>query len=372
VCGICGFVGREDVDLARAMAQTLAHRGPDGEGIQAFPARDGLPPATLGHRRLSIIDPTPRGAQPMRRGRFWISYNGEIYNYRELRTELEAAGATFASDSDTEVLLALYEHHGEAMLPRLNGIYALAIWDAERHELFLARDRLGVKPIYYALHDGMLVFASEPKALLHAIPKPSLRLSALADFLTFLWVPEPDTLFEGISKLPGGHLARFRGGRLEIEQWWDLEFAHEERPDQAWIDDVRVGVGDAVRRQMVSDVPLGAFLSGGVDSSAIVAEMATTGEKVTAYSIGSPASDLAHEPSGDDLRYARVMAREFDVDYHEQLVEPDVEELLPRLARYLDDPIADTAAITTYLICSAARERLTVILSGMGGDEQMR
>jgi asparagine synthase (glutamine-hydrolysing) len=369
VCGICGFVGREDVGLARAMAQSLAHRGPDGEGVQAFPARDGLPPATLGHRRLSIIDPTPRGAQPMQRGRFWISYNGEIYNYRELRAELESAGATFASDSDTEVLLALYEHHGEAMLPRLNGIYALAIWDSERHELLLARDRLGVKPIYYALHDGMLVFASEPKALLHAIPKPGLRLSALADFLTFLWVPEPDTLFEGISKLPGGHLARFRGGRLEIEQWWDLDFAHEERPDDAWIGDVRDEVGEAVRRQMVSDVPLGAFLSGGVDSSAIVAEMATTGEKVTAYSIGSPASDLAHEPSGDDLKYARVMARQFDVDYHEQLVEPVVEDLLPRLARHLDDPVADTATITTYLICSAARERLTVILSGMGGDE---
>jgi asparagine synthase (glutamine-hydrolysing) len=177
MCGICGFAGKADEELARAMTRSLAHRGPDGEGVRAFASRDGGLPATLGHRRLSILDPTPRGAQPMASGdqRYWITYNGELYNFRELRAELEGEGERFRSECDTEVLLAMWARHGPAALERLNGIFAFAIWDAERRELFLARDKLGVKPLYYAVHDGVFSFASEIKALLHALPRPSMN-----------------------------------------------------------------------------------------------------------------------------------------------------------------------------------------------------
>ncbi|MDQ3849860.1 MAG: asparagine synthase (glutamine-hydrolyzing), partial [Actinomycetota bacterium] len=353
------------------MTDRLAHRGPDGEGVECFPSRDGRPPAALGHRRLSILDPTPRGRQPMATPdrRYWIAYNGELYNFRELREELRAEGVGFATECDTEVLLAMYARHGEAMLPRLNGIYAFAIWDAARHEMFLARDRLGVKPLYLAEHDGALHFASEVKALLPALPRARLRPTAIAEVLTFLWVPDPDTAFEGVSVLPAGHCARWDGDGLRIRQWWDLRFAPEERSEGAWAASLRDGLGNAVRRQMVSDVPLGAFLSGGLDSSAIVAEMACAAGGVTTYTVGFSEEDLAQEIASDDVRYSRLMAQRFDVDYHERTLRPDIVDHLPQLVWQLDEPIADPAIITTYLICAAARERLTVILSGMGGDE---
>lgn len=372
MCGICGVVGREDEQLVRDMADTLAHRGPDGEGFRCFPARNGGPPASLGHRRLTIIDLSERGAQPMEYadGRYWIVYNGELYNFKELRADLEQDGYRFRSECDTEVLLAAYCKWGKAMLERLNGIFAFAIWDTDRHELFLARDRLGVKPLYYTQRDGSFYFASEIKALLKALPTPRLRPEGIADYLTFLWIPDPDTMFEGIFKLPAGHFAEFAGGQLEIRPYWDLVFdVDDSLSERDWISSVERFVREAVRRQMVSDVPLGSFLSGGIDSSAIVAEMTAVAGDVTAYSVGFSAQDLGYDFSPDDLRYARSVAKEFGVDYHEQLLEPRIVDLLPRLVRHLDDPIADPAAVTTYLICSAASERLKVILSGMGGDE---
>jgi asparagine synthase (glutamine-hydrolysing) len=372
MCGICGIVGKADEALVRAMTTALAHRGPDGEGTRCFASRDGRPAASLGHRRLTIIDPTERGAQPMEyaNGRYWIVYNGELYNFRELRHELEAAGDHFRSDCDTEVLLAMYRRYGRAMFDRLNGIFAFAIWDAERHELFLARDRLGVKPLYYAEHDGAFFFASEIKSLLLAMPKPALRPEGIADYLTFLWIPDPETMFDGIFKLPPGHFGEFREGRLRIEPYWDLNFEVDRHSSgRDWISTVGREFGAAVRRQMVADVPLGAFLSGGVDSSAIVAEMKTAAGDVTAYTIGFHSDDLRYDITPDDLQYARRIAEIFDVDYHEQVLEPQIVDLLPRLVYHLDDPVADPAAVTTYLICAAARERLKVILSGMGGDE---
>ncbi len=372
MCGICGVVGREDEQLVRDMADTLAHRGPDGEGFRCFPARNGGAPASLGHRRLTIIDLTERGAQPMEYadGRYWIVYNGELYNFKELRTDLEQDGYRFRSECDTEVLLAAYCKYGKAMLERLNGIFAFAIWDTERHELFLARDRLGVKPLYYTQHDGLFYFASEIKALLKVLPTPRLRPEGIADYLTFLWIPDPDTMFEGIFKLPAGHFAEFGRGQLQIRPYWDLVFDVDDSLSEGdWISSVERFVREAVRRQMVSDAPLGSFLSGGIDSSAIVAQMTAAAGDVTAYSIGFSAQDLSYDISPDDLRYARSVAKTFGVDYHEQLLEPRIVDLLPRLVRHLDDPIADPAAVTTYLICSAASERLKVILSGMGGDE---
>jgi asparagine synthase (glutamine-hydrolysing) len=352
------------------MVEAIAHRGPDGAGVRAF-REPGQSSAILGHRRLSIIDLTERGAQPMQYGgRFWITYNGELYNFRALRSELQAKGYKFSSDSDTEVLLAMFAEHGSEMLRRLNGIFAFAIWDDERRELFLARDQLGVKPLYYAQSNGDFLFASEIKALLQAMPTPSLRPEAIADYLTFLWVPDPETMFEGISKLPPGHFGRYRDGRLEISQYWDLEFAVDEsRSEAAWAQAVELEVRDAVERQMVSDAPLGSFLSGGIDSSAIVAEMKAATPDVTAYTIGFSERDRSYEGIADDLRHARNVARLFDLDYQEQILEPKVVDLLPKLVYHLDDLVADPAAMSTYLICSAASERLKVILSGMGGDE---
>ncbi|HEX9415117.1 MAG TPA: asparagine synthase (glutamine-hydrolyzing) [Gaiellaceae bacterium] len=371
MCGICGFVGLDDEALVRAMTATLQHRGPDGDGIRCFAAENGSPPGALGHRRLAIIDPTPRGAQPMSYsdGRYWITYNGELYNFQALRTELEREGFTFATNCDTEVMLAMYARYGPSMLDRLNGIFAFAIWDAEARELFLARDRLGVKPLYYAERGDVFYFASEVKAILQALPRPRLRLDALADYLTFLWVPDPDTVFDAIYKLPPGHCATYRAGRLSVRQYWDVSFDVEHRSEEEWTERLREEVQAAIRRQMISDVPLGSFLSGGLDSSAIVAEATAAAGRITTYTLGFSKEDLAHEIIPDDLGYAREVGRLFDVDYHERILDANIVELLPKLVWHLDEPVADTACITAYLICAAAREQLTVILSGMGGDE---
>ena len=372
MCGIAGFVGRADERLISAMTSAIAHRGPDGHGIRLFPGSEAGPPAALGHRRLAIIDPSPRGAQPMSYAsdRYWVTYNGELYNFRELRSELERDGVAFVSDSDTEVLLALYARHRERMLEWMNGIFALAIWDTERHELFVARDRLGVKPLYHAESDGVFHFASEVKALLPAIGPRRLRHDALADYLTFLWVPDPDTIFEGVWMLPAGHYGVFADGRLRVHQYWDVPLEPERgSSEDYWAGELRRTVQESVRRQMVSDVPLGSFLSGGIDSSAIVAEASAAVPKLTTYTVGFAAEDLPHEIAPDDIAYAREVGRLFSVDYHEATLSANLVELLPKLVWHLDEPIADPACITTYLICSAARENLVVILSGMGGDE---
>ena len=371
MCGICGYVGRSDPATIEVMTRLLAHRGPDGQGVEYFPAQDSRVPVALGHRRLAIIDPSSRGAQPMSyaNGRYWITYNGELYNFRELRRDLEREGMRFTTATDTEVLLAMYARYGADMLPRLNGMFAFAVWDTEAQELFLARDRLGIKPLYWAQHNGALYFASEAKALLPALPPARMRTEMVPDYLTFLWVPGADTLFEGIYKLEPGHCASFRDRRLSISQWWDMTFEPEERDEHEWADIVREAVASAVKRQMVSDVPLGSFLSGGIDSSAIVAFMSQAVEQVTTFTVGFSPADLAHDIVPDDLRYARLIGRQFATDYHEEVLEAKIVDLLPQLIWHMDEPIADPAAISTYLICAAARERLTVILSGMGGDE---
>lgn len=375
MCGICGTVGSSDRATIEAMCDALAHRGPDGSGVELFGPgcdRGGSIPAALGHRRLAILDPTPAGAQPMSwaGGRWWITYNGEIYNFHELRRDLQTRGHSFHTDCDTEVLLAGWAEWGEGLLERLNGIYAFAIWDTERSELFLARDRLGVKPLYLARRDGCLHFASEASALLHAIGPASINAAAIPSYLTFLWVPDPMTMFEGVEKLPPGHCATFRDGELRVRQWFDVTFEPElGRTDASWIEETRATTQGAIRRQMLSDVPVGAFLSGGLDSSAVVATMRGEVDRMDTYTVGFRESDRGHEVDPDDVPYARKVGELFDVDYHEQTLHPDIVDLLPRLVRHLDEPIADPATITTYLICSAARERMTVILSGMGGDE---
>lgn len=371
MCGICGCVGSADEATVGAMTRLMEHRGPDGEGVRCFPSVDGSLPAMLGHRRLSIIDPSERGAQPMpcSQQRYWITYNGELYNFLELRQQLESEGLRFRTETDTEVLLEMYVRHGPGMLGRLNGIFAFGVWDTREQSLFLARDRLGVKPLYYTQQDGLLTFASEVKALLPVIGRVSMNVAALSEYLTFLWVPDPATLFEGVMKLAPGHYAIYDRGKLTVQQWWDMQFAPEDATENLWASRTREAVESSVRRQMVSDVPLGSFLSGGLDSSAIVAEMAAAAGSVSTYTVGFTKEDLAYDVVPDDIRYSREIAEAFPVDYHERIVEPDVTELLPRLIWHMDEPIADPAAISAYLVCSAAREKLTVILSGMGGDE---
>jgi asparagine synthase (glutamine-hydrolysing) len=367
VCGICGTVGRADEHELEVMSSSMAHRGPDGQGVKTF---SGSIPAGLGHRRLAIIDPSPAGAQPMGfADRWWISYNGELYNFRALRAELEAQGERFESDCDTEVVLRMFALHGPAMLERLNGIFAFAIWDDRDKRLFLARDRLGVKPLYYVRRPGLFGFASELRALLPFIGQVSLDLTALADYLTLLWVPDPKTAFREVWKLPPGHYAWIDGAEMRVERWWDFEFDPLELAEEEWRDHLADAVTQAVHRQMVSDVPLGAFLSGGVDSSAILAAMSSRGERVTAYTVGFDQEDLQYEIVPDDLRYARRVARQFGADHHERILGPDVLDLLPKAVWHLEEPVADPAAISTYLVCGAAAERETVMLSGMGADE---
>jgi asparagine synthase (glutamine-hydrolysing) len=367
MCGICGVVGRASEAELGLMTDALAHRGPDGRGVETFP---GHPPAGLGHRRLAILDPTPAGAQPMSfADRWWITYNGELYNFRALRAELETQGERFVTECDTEVLLRLFALEGPSMLARLNGIFAFAVWDDHTRRLFLARDRLGVKPLYYTVQHDLFAFASELRSLLPFVRTPQLDPTALADYLTFLWVPDPKTAFRDIRKLPPGHYAWAGVDGIETHQYWDLRFEPESRPEDEWRDLVASTVTRCVRRQMASDVPLGAFLSGGIDSSAIVAAMSNGGERVSTYTVGFDPEDLRHEIVPDDLKHAREIGARFGTDYSERILDPDVLDLLPKAVWHLEEPVADPAAISTYLICREAGTRMPVMLSGTGGDE---
>jgi asparagine synthase (glutamine-hydrolysing) len=367
MCGICGTVGRAEEAELGFMTDGMAHRGPDGRGVKTF---QGEVPAGLGHRRLAIIDPSPAGAQPMAYAdRWWITYNGELYNFRELRHELEADGERFGSDCDTEVLLRMFALHGPAMLERLNGIFAFAVWDDLEQRLFVARDRLGVKPLYYMHRRGLFAFASELKVLLPFLETPSLDTSALADYLTFLWVPDPKTAFREIEKLPPGHYAWVDESGISIHEYWDLHFSPEEQSEGEWCEQVAETVHRSVLRQMVSDVPLGSFLSGGVDSSAIAAAMAGQGAPVETYTIGSPGEEPRPEIGPHDITHARRVSSLLGTQYHESILRPDVLELLPKTVWHLEEPVADPAAISTYLICREAGQRMPVMLSGMGADE---
>jgi asparagine synthase (glutamine-hydrolysing) len=373
MCGIAGVLGPDSArpGLVERMSRALRTRGPDDEGVFRDPA--GL--VALGHRRLSILDPSSAGRQPMESssGRTVIAYNGEIYNFRELRGTLESKGIRFRTRTDTEVILALYEEEGVDCLRRLRGMFAFALWDASKRRLLLARDRLGIKPLYVTRVGASLLFASEVKSLLlHPGVRRTLDPEALEQFLTFLWVPDPRTPFRGIEKVPPGHYLLVEDGHEALRAWWDapLEVGEPFPSVDAATDAVRETLGRVVREHMVSDVPLGAFLSGGIDSTAILHFMAEASPRpVTTYTAGFSAEDLRHEIVPDDVRWARLAAKRYGADASEIPLEPRVAELLPLVARHLDDPVADPAAITTYLICRAARERLVVMLSGMGGDE---
>jgi asparagine synthase (glutamine-hydrolysing) len=370
MCGIYGVLGlsgdaRHPPELLQRMGAAIRHRGPDDEGSFA----EG--PMLLGMRRLSIID-VAGGHQPIsgEDGNVVVVCNGEIYNFQALRTELEAAGHRFATRSDTEVIVHGYEQYGDAFLARLEGMFGLAIWDRRRRRLLVARDPLGIKPVYYHESASQLAFASEAKALL-CVPGIEARIdrSALAQYLSVGYVCAPNALFAGMRKLAPGHMLVAENGRVTVSQYWRLAAGVDTaRSEQSWIDELRSELERSVREQMVSDVPIGAFLSGGIDSSCVVAFMARhTDRPVRTYSIGFAGSSGA--ALYNELPHARAVAQAFGTQHREILVQPDVAALLPGLLSHMDEPVADAAFITTYLVSKFAREDVTVILSGVGGDE---
>jgi asparagine synthase (glutamine-hydrolysing) len=380
MCGIAGIIGVDPEAKIGAMLESIRHRGRDDEGVwTSRKVQDSERRATLGHRRLSIIDTSEAGHQPMLSpdGRFALTFNGEIYNYRELRRELKSKGRAFSTDTDTEVLLAAFAEWGAECLPRLNGMFAFAVWDERERTLTLARDRLGIKPLYYARSKkgDAFLFASEAKAVLASgLVQPALDLEGLNQYLTFLWTPDPFTLFEGVRKLPPAHVLTLRDGadEMSISEWWDVSFdeIEEGRSEEWWRDSILETMNRVVGMEMVSDVPLGSFLSGGIDSSVIVALMKnhSAGRRVSTYTIGIEADDLRYDIIPDDVVWARRVGQLLDTDYHETMLKPDVAELLPKLVYHMDAPVIDMA-IPSYVVSRAARERLTVLLSGMGGDE---
>ena len=376
MCGIAGAVNwRNEVSLER-MVQVLVHRGPDDTGLweRTTPAGDWV---GLGSRRLAIRDLSAAGHMPMSTpdGQLTITYNGEVYNYAALRRHLEAKGYVFRSHSDTEAVLYMYQEYGPESVKRLNGMFAIALWDNRRQQLFLARDHFGIKPLYYC-HDGArFAFASEIKALLCLPDLPRrLNLAALHQYMSFLWVPDPLTMLDGILKLPAGHYAIYRDGDLKVARYWDLQYpsaGHVYPTDEAGLgEELRDRFAATVHSQMVSDVPLGAFLSAGIDSSSIVAAMIQHSDHpVRTFTIAFPEHYRRGEVTLDDTAVARRTAAQFGCQHREIVVEPDVVDLLPKLVWHMDEPTADPALITAYLVCREARRDVTVLLSGIGGDE---
>ena len=371
MCGIAGFAEREAgpitaarsneaFALVHAMCDVIRHRGPDDEGIHVAPG------VGLGMRRLSIID-LSTGHQPMHNESrdVWVVFNGEIYNYRQLRHELESCGHVFTTESDTETIVHAYEEWGANAFRRLRGMFAIAIWDARSRELYLARDRAGIKPLYYAESGRRLYFGSELKSLLASGELPrEIAPEALDHYLSFLYTPSDQSILRSVRKLLPGHYLRWRDGQAAIARYWQIDATEsfDGSEDEA-AERLREVLAEAVRLHLLSDVPVGAFLSGGVDSSIIVGLMAETAPKVTTFSIGFD------EPEYDELPYARAVARHFATEHHEFVVRPDAVSILDGLIEHFDEPFADSSAIPTWYVSEIARKHVTVVLSGDGGDE---
>ena len=367
MCGIAGFTRTESSrypadEVLDKMGNAILHRGPDSSGNYVDDH------VALRHQRLSIIDLSATGHQPMFSNdkRYVTVYNGEIYNFPELREELQRDGHQFRGQSDTEVLLALYERIGKAVLDRINGFYALAIWDTVEKSLFLARDRLGKKPLYYSFNNGQLVFASEIKAMLQ-VPgmQRDIDQEALVDFFHYQYVPDTKCIFSNMNKLPAGHWMELKNGKLEVKQYWDISFSGETSETEEEITATLLeSLDKSVRSRMISDVPLGAFLSGGVDSSAIVGLMANAAkEPIKTCSIGFD------EERFNELEHSKKIAEQFDTNHNEYIAKQNLENDFLEIARYFDEPFADASLIPTYYVSQLARKTVTVAISGDGGDE---
>ena len=366
MCGIVGIVAAPGCeapaeDVARAMNAAIRHRGPDDEGVW----RDRR--ALLGMRRLAIID-VAGGHQPMHSddGRVSLVFNGEIYNFRELRRTLEALGQVFRTRSDSEVVLHAYRHWGEACFAHLNGMFAIALWDSAAGTLLLARDRLGEKPLFYAQEAKRLLFASELKALTR-VPgfRRELDAEAIQAYVCFGYVPNPACIFRGVRKLPPGHYLRYADGRSEVVRYWQVDFEPKlNLSEDAAADELAALLDQAVASRLVSDVPFGAFLSGGIDSSVVVALMAKhLDQPVRTFSIGF------REDAFSELSDARRVAECFGTAHHEEIVVPDAVACLEQLVWYLDEPFADASALPTFFVAQLARRHVTMVLTGDGGDE---
>ena len=367
MCGIAGVVGSRDdsgidSELIQRMCRTMVHRGPDDEGLLIVPG------AAFGMRRLSIID-LAGGGQPVfnEDRRVWVVFNGEIYNFLELRNELERRGHYFTTHSDTEVIVHLYEEFGAGCVQKLRGMFAFALFDDRRRSLLLARDRLGKKPLHYALSEGRLLFASEIKGILAVAPELSpTEPKALLQYFYFGYIPDPATSFSAIHKLPPGHLLEFERGKISVQQYWDFPAYGTENPtsEEECLEELERRLAEAVRVRLIADVPLGALLSGGIDSSTIVALMARASSKaVKTFSVGFEHAEFNETP------YARLVAQKFETEHHELILEPHVIETIEALSRFLDEPFGDSSALPTYYVSYLARKHVTVALSGDGGDE---
>src|SRR5215471_2715684 len=372
MCGITGFIDLWSVgqeceagareEMLNRMCRVITHRGPDDQGTLLKPG------AALGMRRLAIID-LVSGQQPIsgEDGSVTIVFNGEIYNFQEIKPKLEARGHVFKTHSDTEAIVHAYEQYGPDCLKELRGMFALAIWDEKDRTLFVARDRAGKKPLYYTVTpSGTFVFGSELKSLLeHPDIERELDPKALDAYFTLGYVPDPLSIFRHIHKLPPGHYLTFTKGRVDVQQYWDFEFREgPQRSKAEYLDELRELLDESVRLRLISDVPLGAFLSGGIDSSTVVGLMARhTGRPVKTFSIGF------HEDSYNELEFARLTAKKFGTDHHEFFVTPDICAVVDELVWHFDEPFADSSAIPTYMVSKLARDHVTVVLSGDGGDE---
>lgn len=367
MCGIAGVVSatRESnitEALVHHMCDQIVYRGPDDEGLYVS---DG---AGLGMRRLSIID-LSGGHQPVfnEERTSWIVFNGEIYNFPELRPELESQGHRFRTHSDTEVIIHLYEEMGADCVNKLRGMFALAIYDKTQRKLTLARDRLGKKPLHYAFYRGNLYFASEIKSILAVAPElAEVNAQALLEYLYYGYVPDPITAFTGIQKLAPGHLLEFQDGKIRIRQYWDLPAynTHAPKNEEECLEELEQRLFEATKIRLISDVPLGAFLSGGTDSSTVVALMArASSAPVKTFSIGFKKDDF------NESNYARIVAKKFNTDHHELILEPDVLQTVEHLTSSLEEPFGDSSMLPTYYVSQMARQHVTVALSGDGGDE---
>lgn len=368
MCGICGKIYNDrekqvDPALIRRMCSVLEHRGPDDEGVFTR-ANVGL-----GHRRLSILDLSPAGHQPMGNedGSILLVMNGEIYNYRELRDELAAKGHRFSSQTDSETIIHLYEEEGTACLQKLYGMFAFALWDSNRQLLFLARDRLGKKPLVYSLNGDCLLFASEIKSLLcDPAVQRQVDPAALHQYLTYQYVPAPLTIFSAIRKLPPAHYMLYQNGSVTTHRYWELSYAKKliYPTLREYREHFLEVFQEAVRIRLRSDVPFGAFLSGGIDSSFVVAVMSSMLDRpVKTFSIGF------EEKEYDEIPYARMVARRYETDHHEFTVTPDIQDLLPKLVWHYNEPFADSSAVPTWYLAQMTRKHVTVALNGDGSDE---
>src|SRR5881409_3381335 len=366
MCGIAGLLSLGDKPVfeeeIQSMCDAMVHRGPDDAG---YYVRDGI---ALGMRRLSIID-LSTGHQPVHNEdrSIWVVFNGEIYNFKSLRADLERQGHCFYTGTDTEVIVHLYEQYGERCVGKMRGMFAFAVWDERRKTSMLARDRLGIKPVFYTVVDGRLAFGSELKVLLQLREiERKLNWASVNHLFSAMCTSSSESIVEGVHKLKPGHiLTASAKNRIRVSEYWDVVFDPDYgKSEQYFVERLRDLIEESVRLRLIADVPLGAFLSGGIDSSSVVATMARIGSgRVKTFSIGFA------EQEYNELEYARQIARKFDTDHHELIVEPNVLDVIDDLAWYLDEPFGDSSAIPTYIVSKLASEHVTVVLSGDGGDE---